>query len=90
MQELGQSSSSTLMWPSIGGNPINEFQTEEYFLMEFPTLFPNCAADFNGTRITPVKVGNYSTHLMKYDDGRFAKHPHFRFFALNTEMLACK
>ena len=23
---------------------------------------------------------------MKYDDGRFAKHPRFRFFALNTEM----
>ena len=21
-----------------------------------------------------------------YDDGRFAKHPRFRFFALNTEM----
>ena len=23
---------------------------------------------------------------MKYDDGRFAKHPRFRFFALNTEI----
>ena len=23
---------------------------------------------------------------MMYDDGRFAKHPLFRFFALNTEM----
>uniref|UniRef100_A0A1X7TEF7 Uncharacterized protein n=1 Tax=Amphimedon queenslandica TaxID=400682 RepID=A0A1X7TEF7_AMPQE len=23
---------------------------------------------------------------MKYDDGRFAKHPRFCFFALNTEM----
>ena len=86
MQELGQSRSSTLMWPSIGGTPINEFQTEGYFSMAFPTLFPTGAADFNGTRITPVKAGNYFTHLMKYDDGRFAKHPRFRFFALNTEM----
>ena len=28
------------MWPSIGGTPINEFQTEGYFSMAFPTLFP--------------------------------------------------
>ena len=86
MQELGQSRSSTLMWPSIGGTPINEFQTEGYFSMAFPTLFPTGAADFNGTRIIPIKAGNYFTHLMKYDDGRFAKHPRLRFFALNTEM----
>ena len=25
-------------------------------------------------------------HLLMYEDGRFAKHPRFRFFALNTEM----
>ena len=24
-----------------------------------------------------------------YDDGRFARHPQFRFFALNTEMCWC-
>ena len=39
-QALGQSQSSTLMWPSIGGTPINEFTTEGYFSMAFPTLFP--------------------------------------------------
>ena len=33
-----------------------------------------------------ITAGQYFTHLMKYDDGRFAKHPRFRFFALNTEM----
>ncbi len=44
--------------------------------MAFPTLFPTGAAD----------SGNYFTHLLKYDDGRFARHPRFRFFALNTEM----
>uniref|UniRef100_A0A1X7VQZ8 Uncharacterized protein n=1 Tax=Amphimedon queenslandica TaxID=400682 RepID=A0A1X7VQZ8_AMPQE len=27
-QALGQSQSSTLMWPSVGGTPINEFTTE--------------------------------------------------------------
>ena len=33
-----------------------------------------------------LPIGNYFKHLMMYDDNRFAKHPRFRFFALNTEM----
>ena len=103
VQSLEQPRSSHLMWPSIGGTPINEFQTEGYFSMAFPTLFPTGkiillvhfiifidillgAADFNGTRTYSVTVGNYFTHLMKYDDKRFARHPRFRFFALSTEM----
>ena len=82
-----QSASHTpLMWPSIGGMPLNEFTTEGYFSCAFPTLFPTGAADFLGQHQVPVTVGNYFKHLMEYDDGRFAKHPRFRFFALNTEM----
>ena len=54
--------------------------------MAFPTLFPTGAADFLGQRCNQVTIGNYFTHLMKYRDGRFARHPRFRFFALNTEM----
>ena len=41
------SSSATLMCPSIGGMPINEFTTESYFTCQFPTLFPTGAADFS-------------------------------------------
>ena len=78
--------SSTLMWPSIGGRPINEFDTEGYFSCAFPTLYPTGAADFHDARQRNVTIGNYFKHLMLYDDGRFAKHPRFRFFALNTEM----
>ena len=33
-----------------------------------------------------VTVGMYFKHLMMYGEGRFAKHPRFRYFALNTEM----
>ena len=81
-----QSSDTPLMWPSIGGMPLNEFTTEGYFSCAFPTLFPTGAADFLGERQVPVTIGNYFKHLMQYDDGRFARHPRFRFFALNTEM----
>ena len=80
------SSSTPLMWPSIGGVPLNEFTTEGYFTCAFPTLFPTGAADFLGHRQVPVTIGNYFKHLMQYDDGRFSRHPRFRFFALDTEM----
>ena len=49
VQDL-QSGSHTLAWPTIGGTPINEFTTEGYFSMAFPTLFPTGAADFLGQR----------------------------------------
>ena len=81
-----QSSHPTLMWPTIGGMPLNEFTTEGYFTCAFPTLFPTGAGDFLGQRQVPVTIGNNFKHLMQYDDGRFAQHPRFRFFALNTEM----
>ena len=80
------SNPSILAWPSIGGTPVNEFTTEGYFSCAFPTLFPTGAADFLGQRQNQVTIGNYFKHLMMYDDHRFAKHPRFRFFALNTEM----
>ena len=70
---------------SIGGVPINEFTTEGYFSCAFHTLFPTCAGDFSGQRQNQVTIGNYK-HPTMYDDNRFAKHPRFRFFALNTEM----
>ena len=78
-----QATPVTLMWPSIEGMPLNEFTTEGYFMCAFPTLFPTGAGDFLGQRQVQVTISN---HLMQYNDGRFARHPRFRFFALNTEM----
>ena len=73
-------------WPSTGGSPINEFTTEGYMTCAFPTLFPTGAADFLAPRVHAATVGNFLKHLMMYEDGRFSKHPRFRYFALNTEM----
>ena len=83
------SSPATMMWPSIGGVPVNEFTTEGYLSSAFSTLFPTGAGDFLGQRQIQVTIGNYFKHLMMYDDSRFAKHPRFRFFALNMEMRWC-
>ena len=86
VQDRQSGATSILMWPTIGGTPINEFTTEGYFSMAFPTLFPTGAADFLGQRCNQVTIGYYFKHLLMYEDGRFAAHPRFHFFALNTEM----
>ena len=75
-----------VQWPPVGGTPINEFNTEGYISCAFPTLFPTGATDFVAPRQHAITVGNYFKHLMMYKDGRFARHPRFRYFALNTEM----
>ena len=53
---------------------------------DFPTLFPTGVADFLAPRPLSVTIGNYLKHMMVYEDGRFANHHWFRYFALNTEM----
>ena len=85
-RQSSTSSHGALMWPSAGGMPLNEFTTEGYFTCAFPTLFPTGAGDSLGQRQVQVTISNYFKYLMQYDDGRFAQHPRFRFFALNTEM----
>ena len=73
-------------WPPRGDTPLDEFHSEGYITLAFPTLFPTGAADFTAPRMHPVTLGFYLKHPMMYSDGRFARHPRFRYFALNTEM----
>lgn len=65
---------------------MNEFRTEGYFTCAFPTHFPTGAAEFIAPRPRTITIGNYFKRLMLFQDFRFAKHPCFCYFALNTEM----
>ena len=78
--------SPTVPWPPSSGTPINEFNTEGYISCAFPTLFPTGAADFVAPQPNGVTIGNYFKHLLLYDDGRFARHPQFCYFALIIEV----
>lgn len=73
-------------WPEIDGSPINEFQTIGYIARAFPTLYPTGIADLRTPRIKKVNPAEYFKHLMWYKDGRFARHPRWRYFALNSIM----
>ena len=70
-------------WPPRGDTPLSEFHSEWYITLAF---FPMGAADFTAPRIRPVTLGYYLKHLMMYSDGRVARHPRLRYFALNSEM----
>ena len=83
---LQQTAPQTVSWPPCRGTPINEFNTEGYISCAFSTLFPTGAADFLAPQPLAVTAGNYVKHLIMYKDARFAQHPRFRYFALNTEM----
>ena len=66
-------SHGALMWPSVGGMPLNEFTTEGYFTCAFPTLFPTGAGDFLGQHslvlelllISVVFISTYNPSRMR-------------------------
>lgn len=69
--------------PPIDPTPIAE-HTAGYMTKAFPTLFPNGEADFRQPRANSVTFGQYVEHLMRFEDGRFARHERFMWWAFNT------
>jgi hypothetical protein len=79
---LVDSCNQTLAWPTFG-DPLSEFSTDGLFTKAFPALFPTGKADFSLPRRNSLALYEWVKHLMRYHDSRFARHPRFRFFALN-------
>ena len=65
----------TIEWSTIGLSPINEYNTEGLFDMEFPTLFPTGDALLHQPPMRNILLDNYAVHLMRYHDNRFGIHP---------------
>ena len=73
--------------PSIRSTPIDEASGKDrIFAMAFPTLYPTGQADFNTPRLRKVDLYDYAQHLMRFHDGRFGRHPRWRFFVFNILM----
>ncbi|KAK3923180.1 ATP-dependent DNA helicase [Frankliniella fusca] len=73
---------SSLDWPNLGVDPVSEFDAG-FIVRAFPCLFPYGKCDFYEVREKKVQMHEYFKHLLSYEDGRFGKHPTFRFFAFN-------
>jgi len=71
-----QNGNSSIEWPQINNNPINEFKTPGYIACIFPTLYPTGCADLLAERIWDVNPAEYFKHLLIYKDGRFVHHSH--------------
>jgi hypothetical protein len=87
-----------LDWPSIIGQPINEFQTLLLAILAFPTLFPHGTGDpTDPGRHHQVSLTDGFKHLIKYAEQlqttdaenvfhwRFASHPRFPYWALDMK-----
>ena len=85
-QHVSARAAKVLNWPVAAREPVNEFRTEGYLTMAFPTLFPDGAGDLSTPRLTGVTAAAYLHHLMLLEDGRFARYHRFRYVALNTVM----
>ncbi|KAF5711868.1 ATP-dependent DNA helicase PIF1 [Fusarium mundagurra] len=76
-----------LEMPNIRSTPLNEFNRSQALLsLAFPTLFPTGQGDFVEPRQRGIQYGDYIERLMKFHDGRFARHPRFPYVAFNTLM----
>ncbi len=72
---------------SIRMTPLDEASgNERIFTMAFPTLYPTGRADFNSPRLRSVTLSDYARHLLCYHDGRFGRHPRWRFLVFNMIM----
>lgn len=75
-----------LDWPRLQALRYSQQgRSQRVFSLAFPTLFPNGLADWALPRIRskPLKFFDWVQHLIRYHDGRFAKHPRFRYSAMN-------
>ncbi|KAF6834321.1 mitochondrial dna helicase [Colletotrichum plurivorum] len=73
--------------PSFRATPLNDMNDKQALLsLAFPSLFPNGQAEFVQPRQRTVDYLTYVQHAIKWKDGRFARHPRFRFVAFNTMM----
>jgi len=72
-----------LSMPVVRGTPLSEYGTN-IAINAFPTLFPTGKGGFDELRQHKVSEGDWANYLLQLRGGRFARHPQFRYWALNT------
>ena len=71
--------------PVVRGTPLSEYGSN-IAINAFPTLFPTGKGGFDEPRQHKVSEKDWANYLLQLHGGRFARHPHFRYWALNTIM----
>ena len=74
-----------LTMPVVRGTPLSEYGSN-IAINAFPTLFPTGQGGFDEPREHKVSEKEWANYLLQLRGGRFARHPRFRYWALNTIM----
>jgi hypothetical protein len=74
-----------LTMPVVRGTPLSEYGSN-IAINAFPTLFPTGKGGFDEPRSKKVSEKQWANYLLQFRGGRFARHPRFRYWALNTIM----
>ena len=69
--------------PVVRGTPLSEYGTN-IAINAFPTLFPTGRGGFDEAREHKVSEEQWANYLLQLRGGWFARHPCFRYWALNT------
>ncbi len=85
------SENEPMSWPTVGNEPLNEYQISHLATMAYRTLFPDGKGDpTNQALLRDVPLQERIKHLLKFAeivDGkwvyRFANHPRFSYWAFN-------
>jgi len=72
-----------LTMPIVRGTPLSEYGSN-IAINAFPTLFPTGRGGFDEPRQHKVSEKDWANYLLQLRGGRFARHPRFRYWALNT------
>jgi len=83
LQEAMATRQSILSVPSFRQTPISEWANQCILRMAFPTLFPQGLGDPNLERPHEIKYIDWIKHVLRLKDGRFARHPRFRYMVFN-------
>lgn len=75
----------SMSWPKINSDPISELSSS-YICQAFPSLFSTGEGDLFKVKDKNLTPRVYFQYLMDYEDGRFASHKIFPYFALNSVM----
>nr|OQO27419.1 hypothetical protein B0A51_07870 [Rachicladosporium sp. CCFEE 5018] len=67
--------------------PLEDFNSSQKLLsLAFPSLYPEGAAEYLEPRTHSISYSDYIKHLIKFEDGRFARHNAWLFVVYNTLM----
>ena len=72
----------------MGAEPASEYNTAGLWTMCYPTLFPDGKADISSPAADQprdVELAAWAKFLLQWKDGRFARHPRWRYHVFNMQ-----